>query len=255
MPAHVYRPSVTGPHPGVVHSLGHWMENARLDADIQRFNARLARAGMLVLAYDPLGQGERRVGWHQHGQLAPLLVGFTSLGVMVAETMSALDLLSVRDDVDAGRLGVTGASGGGFVSTFVAALDEGVAAAAICCILNTHVGQVRDAALGTGWDGWVDLCNQVPRLAATASMGMVLGAAAPSRVTVVHAIDDPPFPIAGARTVVREAAAVYDALGAGGHARLVEVSGGHGLHAQMRDGRRSALAQASACRRRGRKLP
>jgi dienelactone hydrolase len=244
VPAHVYRPAAPGPHPGVVHSLGHWMENARLEPDIQRYNARLARAGIVVLAYDALGQGERRVGWHQHGQLAPLLVGFTSLGVMVAETMAALGLLAARDDVDSDRLGVTGASGGGFVSTFVAALDPRVAAAAICCILNTHAGQVRDAALGTGWDGWVDLCNQVPRLAATASMGMVLGAAAPSRVTVVHAIDDPPFPIAGARAVVHEAAAVYDALGAGGHARLVEVSGGHGLHARMRDAAAAALAEA-----------
>jgi dienelactone hydrolase len=244
VPAHVYRPSAPGPHPGIVHSLGHWMENARLEADVQRYNAQLARAGMLVLAYDTLGQGERRIGWHQHGQLAPLLAGFTSLGVMVAETMAALDLLAARDDVDAARLGVTGASGGGFVSTFVAALDRRVAAAAICCILNTHVGQVRDAALGTGWDGWVDLCNQVPRLAATASMGMVLGAAAPGRVTVVHAIDDPPFPIAGARTVVQDAAAVYDALGAVGHPRLVEVSGGHGLHAQMRAAAASGLAEA-----------
>jgi dienelactone hydrolase len=242
VPAHVYRPSGAGPHPAVVHSLGHWMENGRLEPDIQRYNARLARAGMLVLAYDTLGQGERRVGWHQHGQLAPLLVGFTSLGVMVAETMAALDLLAARDDVDAALLGVTGASGGGFVSTFVAALDARVVAAAICCILNTHAGQVRDAALGTGWDGWVDLCNQVPRLAATASMGMVLGAAAPCRVTVVHAIDDPSFPITGARAVVHEAAAVYDALTAGGHARLVEVSGGHGLHAQMRDAAAAALA-------------
>ena len=153
VPAHVYRPSGAGPHPGVVHSLGHWMENARLEPDIQRYNARLARAGMLVLAYDTLGQGERRIGWHQHGQLAPLLVGFTSLGVMVTETLAALDLLAARDDVDAARLGVTGASGGGFVSTFAAAVDRRIAAAAICCILNTHLGQVRDAALGTGWDG------------------------------------------------------------------------------------------------------
>jgi hypothetical protein len=61
---------------------------------------------------------------------------------------------------------------------------------------------------------------------------------------VVHAIDDPPFPIAGARAVVREAEAVYEALGAGGHAHLVEVSGGHGLHAQMRDAAASALARS-----------
>jgi dienelactone hydrolase len=244
VPAHIYRPSGPGPHPGVVHSLGHWMENARLEPDIQRYNARLARAGMLVLAYDTLGQGERRVGWHQHGQLAPLLVGFTSLGVMVAEATAALDMLDARVDVDSTRLGVTGASGGGLVSTFVAALDSRVAAAAICCILNTHAGQLGDAALGTGWDGWVDLCNQVPRLAATASMGMVLGAAAPSRVTAVHAVDDPPFPIDGARAVVREAAGIYRALGAEGRMHLAEVSGGHGLHPRIRDAAGAALAEA-----------
>ena len=244
VPAHVYRPSAPGPHPGVVHSLGHWMENARLEPDLQRFNVRLARAGIAVLCYDPIGQGERRVGWHQHGQLAPLLVGFTSLGVMVAETLAALDLLAARDDVDHDRLGLAGASGGGLVSTFAAALDARVSAAAICCILNTHLGQVRDAAFGTGWDGWVDLCNQIPGLAATASMGMVLAAASPGRVTVVHAVDDPPFPIEGARAVVREAARAYDALGAAGRVRLVEVAGGHGLHPAMRDAAAAALAEA-----------
>ena len=50
-----------------------------------------------MLAYDTLGQGERRIGWHQHGQLAPLLAGFTSLGVMVVETLAALDLLAARE--------------------------------------------------------------------------------------------------------------------------------------------------------------
>ena len=46
VPAHVYRPSGAGPHPGVVHSLGHWMENARLEPDIQRYNARTLTAGL-----------------------------------------------------------------------------------------------------------------------------------------------------------------------------------------------------------------
>ena len=45
VPAHVYRPSNPGPHPGVVHSLGHWMENARLEPDIQRFNAQRLAPG------------------------------------------------------------------------------------------------------------------------------------------------------------------------------------------------------------------
>jgi cephalosporin-C deacetylase-like acetyl esterase len=243
VPAHVYRPAGPGPHPAVVHAPGHWMENARLEPDLQTFNVGLARAGMAVLCYDPIGQGERRAGWHTHGQLAPLLAGFTSLGIMVAETRAALGVLAAREDVDGGRLAVTGASGGGFVSTFTAAIDDRVAAACICCILNTHLSQLRDAAYGTGWDGWADLCNQVPHLAATANMGTVVGVAVPRRVAVVHAIDDPPFPIEGARAVVAEAGFVYRALGEP-PPPLVEVSGGHGLHPAMRSAARSALAAA-----------
>jgi dienelactone hydrolase len=242
VPAHVYRPAAAGPHPGVVHAPGHWMENARLEPDLQRFNAMLARAGAVVLCYDPIGQGERRRGWHTHGQLAPLLAGFTSLGVMVAETRGAVAVLAARGDVDAGRLAVTGASGGGFVSTFTTVVDDRVAAACICCILNTHLSQLRDAALGTGWDGWADLCNQVPRLAAVANMGVVVGAAAPRRLAVVHAIDDRPFPIEGARAVVREASRVYEAAGAPAPPRLIEVSGGHGLHPATRAAAAAALA-------------
>jgi dienelactone hydrolase len=244
VPAHLYLPAADGPHPAVVHAPGHWMENARLEPDLQRFNIRLARAGIAVLCYDPIGQGERRVGWHEHGQLAPLLTGFTTLGVMVAETLAGRDVLAARPDVDAARLAVTGASGGGFVSTFAAAVDDRIAAACICCILNTHLSQLRDAAYGTGWDGWVDLCNQVPRLAATANMGRVVAAAAPCDVTVVHAIDDPPFPIGGARAVVAEAARSYAFAGVGDRIRLVEVSGGHGLHPAMRDAAAAALAEA-----------
>jgi dienelactone hydrolase len=220
------------------------MENARLEPDLQRFNVRLARAGIAVLCYDPIGQGERRSGWHQHGQLAPLLAGFTSLGVMVAESLAGLDVLAARADVDTTRLALTGASGGGLVSTFAAAVDERAAAACICCILNTHLSQLRDAAYGTGWDGWVDLCNQVPRLAATANMGHVVAAAAPCDVTVVHAVDDAPFPIAGARAAVTEAARSYAYAGVGDRIRLVEVSGGHGLHPAMRDAAAGALARS-----------
>jgi dienelactone hydrolase len=242
--AHVYRPSAPGPHPAVVHSPGHWMENGRLEPDVQRYNAQLARAGIAVLCYDPIGQGERRRGWHTHGQLAPLPAGFTSLAVMVAEAIGGLDVLAARSDVDGERLGVTGASGGGLVSMFTAAVDRRPRAAAICCIVNTHVSQLRDAAYGTGWDGWADLCNQVPRLAATANVGHLLAAAAPCDVTIVHAVDDAPFPIVGARTVVEEAARSFVALGLPAALRLVEVSGGHGLHPATRSAAVDGLAAA-----------
>ena len=85
-------------------------------------------------------------------------------------------------------------------------------------------------------------------------MGHVVAAAAPRDVTVVHAVDDPPFPIAGARAVVAEAARSYAAVGAGERVRLVELSGGHGLHPAMRvGGGECARALRSDCRRRRRR--
>ena len=75
-------------------------------------------------------------------------------------------------------------------------------------------------------------------------MGHVVAAAAPRDVTVVHAVDDPPFPIAGARAVVAEAARSYAAVGAGERVRLIELAGGHGLHPAMRVAAASALARS-----------
>jgi cephalosporin-C deacetylase-like acetyl esterase len=243
VPAHLYLPTSAGPHPAVVHAPGHWMENAKLEPDLQRLNIRLVRSGIAVLCYDTLGQGERRVGWHQHGQLAPLLVGFTSLGVMVTESLVALDILASRPDVDSSRLAMTGTSGGGFSTIFATAIDTRIAAAAIACIVNTHLGQIRDAALGTGWDGWVDLCNQVPGLCTVASMDEVLACAAPRHVAVVHAKDDPAFPLTGARTVAASARRRYEAAGAAPRFEYIEVPGGHGLHRATRDAIAGALTR------------
>jgi cephalosporin-C deacetylase-like acetyl esterase len=110
VPALLYLPrEPSQPLPAVVHAPGHWMENAKLEPELQRTNAWLARSGVAVLCHDTLGEGERRVGWHQHGQLGTLLVGFTTLAAMVAESRGALDLLAGRDEIDASRLGVLGA--------------------------------------------------------------------------------------------------------------------------------------------------
>lgn len=234
VPALLYLPDGAGPHPAVVHPPGHWMEDGKLAAPLQLMNLRLVRDGIAVLCYDTVGQGERRVGWHQHGQLAPVLTGFTTLGLMVAETRTALGILEGLPEVDPSRLGVVGASGGGFSSIFAAVLDPRIRVAAISSIVNTHLGQLGDAAFGTGWDGWVDLCNQVPRLCAIGTMGEILACVAPRQLLVANATDDPPFPLAGAREVATE---VREILGEQDLSfAYVEVPGGHGFaSAAMRE--------------------
>ena len=234
VPAHLYLPAAPGPHPAVVHPPGHWMENAKIEVVQQQFNAHLARNGVAVLVYDTLGQGERRVGWHQHGQLAPLLAGFTSIGLMVRDSLAALGLLAARDDIDASRLGMTGTSGGGWSTMFAAALDDRIAVAAIACIVNTHLSQMRDAGFGTGWDGWTDLCIQVPGICDIGTIAEIYACVAPRALRIVHAREDPPFPLAGAREVAGGVAKLFAARGAGDAFSFVDVPGGHGLHPAVR---------------------
>jgi cephalosporin-C deacetylase-like acetyl esterase len=229
VPGLLYLPNGPGPHPAVVHPPGHWMEDAKLASPIQQVNLRLVRNGIATLCYDTLGQGERRIGWHQHGQLAPLLVGFTSLGLMVRDSLRALDILEARDDVDGDRLGIVGASGGGFSSIFASVLDERITVAAISSIVNTHESQIRDAGFGTGWDSWVDLCNQVPGLCAIGSVGEILACVAPRSLLIAHAEDDPGFPLEGAREVAAEVRQLLDAEDATESFSYLEVPGGHGF--------------------------
>jgi dienelactone hydrolase len=153
---------------------------------------------------------------------------------MVRDSIAALDILQERVDTDPARLAMVGASGGGFTTIFTAAIDERVSAAAIGCIVNTHLSQIRDAAFGTGWDSWADLCNQVPGLCTVGTMGEILACAAPRALLVANAEDDPPFPLEGAREVAAEARRHYVTRGSGERFSYVEVPGAHGLHPAMR---------------------
>ena len=55
--ANLYRPDREGRHPAVLMSMGHWEAGKPAG---QLLSANLARKGFVVLAYDPVGQGERQ---------------------------------------------------------------------------------------------------------------------------------------------------------------------------------------------------
>ena len=56
----LYIPNTAGRHPGVLFALGHWDEGKPA---AQLIAANLALKGFVVLAYDPVGQGERQQAW------------------------------------------------------------------------------------------------------------------------------------------------------------------------------------------------
>jgi cephalosporin-C deacetylase-like acetyl esterase len=142
----LYLPSSgSGPFPGIISPCGHY-PMARMVPQYQSAYISLAKSGFVVLAYDPIGQGERRQYWNpatdvtevggavfEHsvaGQLL-LLLGETLTGYLVWEGMRAIDYLLTRPEVDGKKIGCAGHSGGGTLTKFIAVADERVQCAAI----------------------------------------------------------------------------------------------------------------------------
>jgi len=159
LPANLYRPrQARTAAPAVLFVCGH-TASGRLDPMYQSVCQILAQSGLIVLALDPPGQGER-MAWPktagrfesaagdatlEHAQLgvAPLLRGENLLRYIIHDNQIALSYLASRPDVDASRLGVTGNSGGGLQSAVLAALDDRISAAAPGTWLSTLEGILR----------------------------------------------------------------------------------------------------------------
>lgn len=143
--AALFRPAgVSEPRPGIVYFSGHALPAFRSDA-YQQVILNLVDKGFVVLAIDPVGQGERleyidpvsgdtlvrgNTGHHSYSGAQLFLSGHSQAGLMTWDGVRAIDYLVSRPEVDPARIGVTGRSGGGTQAAYVAALDDRVLAAA-----------------------------------------------------------------------------------------------------------------------------
>jgi dienelactone hydrolase len=132
------------PFPGVLFQMGH-TDNGKAGASYQRCCQGLARLGYLVLAFDPMGQGERiyypvpggtrsRLGpdeEHTYPGRQMLLNGITTTRLHTWDAIRSLDYLAGHPLADPKRLAGTGQSGGGTDTMLLAAVDSRLAAAAI----------------------------------------------------------------------------------------------------------------------------
>ena len=93
----------------------------------QHHGAWFARNGYVCLTIDSLQLGEIEGihhGTHRYGMWWWLNRGYTPAGVEAWNCLRALDYLETRPEVDKTRFGVTGRSGGGAYSWWIAAIDE-----------------------------------------------------------------------------------------------------------------------------------
>lgn len=148
----LYLPTdVPPPWPGVVVPCGH-SSNGKAAETYQRASILLARSGMAALCYDPIGQGERIQALGKDGKplfagstaehtkigTGSVLVGLQTAHFRVWDGIRALDYLESRPDIIKDKLGCTGNSGGGTLTSFLMAVDDRIQAAAASCYLTDY---------------------------------------------------------------------------------------------------------------------
>ncbi|WP_438351527.1 dienelactone hydrolase family protein [Paenibacillus sp. FA6] len=181
------------------------------------FAVQLVRKGMVVIAPDVIGFGERRMESDLAGDpKAPsscytmsshlLLLGKTLTGLRVTEMLKTLDYFSHRREVDSNRIGIVGFSGGSLISFITAALDERISATLLIGFPNTF----KDSIMAVSHC----LCNYMPEMLKLGELPELIGLIAPRHLFLESGSEDPIFPAAGFTTAVKELEGIYAYEGA-----------------------------------------
>lgn len=129
--------------PVVIYCSGHSAAGYR-DKIYQHVILNLVKKGFIVFAFDPVGQGERleyndpKTGKsvallteeHSYSGAQAFITGASQASYMIWDGIRAVDYLLTRKEIDPERIGITGRSGGGTQSAYIAAIDPRIYAAA-----------------------------------------------------------------------------------------------------------------------------
>jgi hypothetical protein len=210
--ASLYVPNGAGPFPAALNVHGHYFDGHLAD-DVQARAHTLARKGYVVLSVDAFGAGERatthgRYEYHGgHLGVSVYDIGETLMGMQVVDNMRGVSLLRSLPCVQADKIGVTGASGGGNQTMWVAAMDERLAAA----MPVVSVGTFEIYVAGSNC-----ICETLPGVVPLTEMSGILALIAPRALKICNALGDsnPTFyPAQMLRSFVA-ARPVWQALGA-----------------------------------------
>ena len=166
----------------------------------RHFAVQLVRRGMVVIAPDVAGFGERRLDADlARNPDAPnschrlstglMMHGKTLAGLRVAETLKALEYVAERPEVQANQIGIMGFSGGGLISFLSAALDERIRAPCLpgtLILLRTALWRCKDC-----------VCNYIPGILNHAESPEWLGLICPRPLFLESGTHDRIFPAAG----------------------------------------------------------
>ncbi|MCC7376477.1 MAG: acetylxylan esterase [Verrucomicrobiales bacterium] len=208
------------PAPTILYLCGHSAHVNGAKTQYQDRTVWYASHGYCVLSLDTLEFGEVpgiHHGTHNLGMWSWLSLGYTPAGTEVWSAMRALDWLGTRREVATDKIGVTGISGGGAMTWYLAALDERVAVAAPSCSTYTF-GSQAEHWLARGQCDCIYYHN-----AKGWDFPVVAALIAPRPLLITSGQRDTIFPPDGYHEVYRRGKRVYDLLDVRDSERIREV--------------------------------
>jgi hypothetical protein len=245
--ANLYVPKLTTfPAPAVLYVCGH--ANTVIDkvsygskVNYQHHPAWFAEHGYVCLILDTLELGEiqgEHHGTSRRGMWWWQTLGYTPAGIECWNAMRALDYLETRTEVDAKRIGITGRSGGGATSWWLAAADERpqcIIPVAGIADLQAHVVEGVAPRFRKGViSGHCDCMYFVNTY--RWDFPMVAALCAPRPLLLGNSDADDIFPVPGYRRLADKVRRIYDLYGAGDKFQLLETAGPHKDTPEMRLG-------------------
>jgi pimeloyl-ACP methyl ester carboxylesterase len=248
VPALVYVPDDGAKkHPATLVPSGH---AAKGKMYYQALCQRLVQRGYIVIAWDPVGQGERSQFWDatarksrynlicaEHAVLGNLaFLAGTNLGRWeIWDGIRSIDYLLTRTDVDPERINITGSSGGGTQTAYIAALDGRIKVAAPSCYITALPMRVYNRIFkDPDSDPEQDLYGMISGKVDHPGLLLMMY---PRPVFVAAAVLDF-FPIEGTHKSFREVNALYTKFA---HADHIAMREGYHEHQYSEENQEAAL--------------
>mgnify|MGYP002629904942 CR=1 FL=1 len=251
----VYLPETRPPYPGVLVPCGH-SHNGKAAGHYQRICMLLAKNGIAAMCYDPVGQGERyqvladtpqkhfrgypryqpphpRVQLlctteHTLMNVSTSLLGGNTARYRIWDGMRGIDYLVSRPDIDAKRIGCTGISGGGTLTSYIMALDDRVVCAAPGCYLTSFKHLLDSSG---PQDGEQTIFGQLGYGMDEAEYVIMR---APRPTLILAGTQDRTFDVVGTWDVFRDAKRFYSRMGFSERVEIAEPDVPHGFPMELR---------------------
>jgi len=212
MPILVYKPKegIRARRPAVIIAHGY----PQRKEDFPGFKALTTKAGYVIVSFDVLSHGERRIVADTASDTFnaigySLALGKPFFGMCVWDIMRIVDYLQTRDDVDPDRIGIIGLCMGGQQVWYSGSLEERLKTCVIVCGTSTYEAMVMEMAPYHSHC----LFTYVPNILRHGDVQDVLALIAPRPLLIMNNYNDTWFPVSGFKKVCRELETVYRAFG------------------------------------------